>query len=262
MSTDFIKKQQAFHNNPYIHPVNGKKLIFGNKLYVKTVKLYGLPDISHLINQLNADLINEIFIYADNKSLTSFLLVNHHTYQFSSFYKEQMFKQAMERELRHNHFKIGARITDCKHNYIITNLNKHNGTAVRVDLLGNKINDKFYSFTRMHSKENFTWRMSGRDVGTGIILCKYGPSIENINDKMLKYRFDNQEPVIGSYVLVRQKLCKGYYFHHEYVVKDINEKEMVLGYLDDVRSYICKVSCLCNGWSFEDKNMKIIRIVN
>lgn len=263
MNPDFLRKQKFFHENPYVNPINGKRLIFGSKEYLRSVKIYGLPDLSYLLNQISIDILNEIFKYIDNKTLTSFLLVNHYINQFISHYKDNIFEYALERELNYtNNIKIGARMTDRKHNYKLIKIGKNDMNVTRVDLLGHQLNEKVYSVNISYHKSTgkFISYLSGNELNLGIIVCKNGPKIKNINDPMLKYKIiDNAK--VGSSVLMIKKQYK-YFNYYECIVKEINDDTMKLGYLNDVRDCILTAHYINGKWVCDIKNIKIARFYN
>jgi hypothetical protein len=258
MNINFEQKQQAFHNNSYINPLNGKKLIFGSKQYLRAIKIYGLHDLSNLFLQINQDIISEISQYIDNKTLTSFLLINHHTFQFVKYYQPNIFKYALQRELNYakGHFlKVGLRVNNGIDNYKITKITKNDATSIKVDLLGHRIDDYFYSLR----KNERIWKMGKNEIRFGILLCHHGPPIHSIDDPMLKYHNFDTHPQIGSLALIKiEQKYYNIYYHHESIVKEINNGIIKLCFQNNV----FEAAFIKNKWICDNKDIKIIKFYN
>lgn len=258
MNINFEEKQQAFHNNPYINPKNGKKLIFGSKQYLRAIKTYGLPDLSYLFIQINQDIIYEISHYIDDQTLTSFLLINHHAVQFVKYYQPNIFKYALQRELNYakeNFLRVGLRIHNGIDNYKMTKITKNDATAIKVDLLGHRIDDYFYSLR----KNGRIWKMGENEIRFGLLLCHHGPPILSIDDPMLKYNNVDTHPQIGSLALIKiEQKHYHIYHHHESIVKEINNGLIKLCFQNN----IFEASFIKNKWSCNNKDIKIIKFYN
>lgn len=249
---EFSRKQKEFHENP-------SKLLFSSKQYAILIKKYGPPDLSDLLNQINYDIIREILIYLDNKTLTSLLLIIKHTCQLLPLYQDNIFKYALQRELDKTkmNFSIGTRISDGKHNYKITSIKNNNATVVRVDLLGYIVNNKFYCLSARHNKtsKKYVWYMGKSEITNDIVLCKNGPIIKSVDSKYLKYQSD--EAKIGVTALIKYEQYKGLVFHNECVIKEINDNKMIL----DCQNHILIATYIDNKWIC-DKDINIIKFAN
>lgn len=199
------------------------------------------------------------------------LLTNTNLSKFTSNYKDLFLKIALQRELNNasipvtfppspNHkFKLHQRIIapgsikdrphgarnqfNCKIIEIKSKLAKY----VRVDLYGNKIDDKVYVMekVRLSAKgNNWQWVDSNKHpIRLGLLFCDYGPQITSIDSHYLKYKFAldkyGMKPNINVLVLIQygkeydpRFAFQAHATEHEYVICELDARYMRLECLE------------------------------
>lgn len=151
----------------------------------------------------NADIINEILTWCDNKTTVSILCVGKVTSTLAHLYKDNIFKYAITRELKYVYnnttakyikYKIGDRVyTDEGLNYKITYAHDKIYKMNQVDTLGNDL--------------GLESQMVNVDmIKTGILLGENGPKITNVNSIYLKHKIFKIGDIPEINMLVRVKV--------------------------------------------------------
>ena len=229
-----------------------------NKSNVKNILKYlGKLDNYNLLDILPLDIIRLIIGYIDDSSITSLLISTKKISTYSKEYKLNAIRQAVQRELKHVNntykkyysdkildLKIGNRLIYDNRNYLILSGKR----MVNVDLSGNIIGNTLtyniikephpYAKTKM-----FRWGVnsSNDSLKPGLLLFDFGPKINNMNSKYLKYKTvptneSNAKPELNMMVLIRiyengDKL--NFYYIMEYVITAINKDSIQLTYVND-----------------------------
>lgn len=272
MSEEFIRKQQAFHNNPGINPDTGKKLIKDKGPYLKFVELYGLPVIAPIklpgkivlrlsfpFLNLPEDIIQEILKYLRGDTLSNMLVTNKSFHAMKLKFKENIFKNALQRELNRAipkyktyyqrgvmDIEVGDRLTDSYLNYRVIQIKGKSGKLIHVDMLGNKISDAICDINLYNDgKRRYFWFITDPDkqeheARFGILRRDYGMRIKSVDSKYLKYKSspffddnDDREPEINMMVLVK-KYVEDHQFSFvlEYFISTLTDETMTLKYVD------------------------------
>lgn len=208
------------------------------------------------------DIINEILLHLDGKSVASFLSTNKEMAKMADgnvMMKDrrllaQELKKAVHKEKKHYksfilNLVVGDRINDKIHNYKVRYVCKKFAILNIVDMYGNIIDDE-YVYTKIHNfrnvDNNLAWATWHKDDGTIIIiklsygLLKHtcGPEITNVDSRYLTYKTREQHILIPHYVgepsvdmLVT--VAHGWVIY-EYVILSIDDNTMKLRHLDDV----------------------------
>lgn len=288
----FLRKQKQFHNNPGINPDTGKKLIKGKGPYLKFVELYGLPQkeetniVIFPLQSLPGDLIEELLKHLDLATKVSMLLINKMTNNLSERYKDDIIKAALERELNYTKIylkpyfkrgvldiKLGDRINDGQYNYKVITIKARAGKLYRVDMLGNRINDKIYDLVMIKDGKHYFWYIKKEEkedieISVGIIQYPYGPKIKSIDSRYLKYKTvsfeDETIPEINTMVLVKRDTGRMFPDRLEYYISALSTYNFTLkfvkGYFLDQPADTLEVFYLNNQYIVKDFEYKIMKI--
>lgn len=208
------------------------------------------------------DIINEILLYLDSKTISSWLSTNKYmSIQFSS---NTMIKQRkiLGRELRCTEVKkrkyykcnilkfvIGDRITDKIHNYKVIEIYTKYAILNVVDLYGNVIDNEvvytsIHNFKNNKNKNNLAWATWHKYDNTviqikliyGIIKHTCGPTINHVDSKYLNYITKEQhiliphivgQPELNMFITVNYKMNI-----YEYVIVHITTNFITMMYID------------------------------
>jgi hypothetical protein len=288
----FLRKQKQFHNNPGINPETGKKLIKGKGPYLKFVELYGLPQKEEInivifpLQSLPGDLIEEILKHVDLTTKVSILLINKITNSLSGRYKDDIIKAALERELNYTKInlkpyfkraildiKLGDRINDGQYNYKVITIKARAGTLYRVDMLGNRIDDKIYDLVMIKNGKDYFWYIKKGEkehinINVGIIQYSYGPKIKSIDSRYLKYKTvsfeDETIPEINTMVFLMRNTGRIFADRLEYYISALSANSFTLkfveGYFLDQPADTLDVFQFNNQYIVKDFEYKIVKI--
>lgn len=211
------------------------------------------------------EIIVQIIINLDNKSLCSFLSINRKMSIFNGNYKDKIFLYGIERELKYADvrtkkyfkneiydFKVGDRIEadsytmlnpklsctaygnsrkDTK-NYKIIEIKGKNGKMIHVDAPGNILDNKLIDIRIKKGKWITT--IDEETIYPGILLFDNGPHIDNINSKYLIYKLSNNNiPELNIIVQIKvgeDKIANTTYTL-EYAITEISLNYMKLEYI-------------------------------
>jgi hypothetical protein len=233
----------------------------------------------------NHDIINIFITLSTNKTVASILCVNKATSKLSSYYKNNVFKYAIARELkyvyncfdRYLRFKIGDRAyTEEGLNYKITKIDKNECEMIQVDTLGNDLGFDSIKIGKYLSFDSWT-TTHGESVRSGILLYENGPKILDTKSIYLKYKTlkVNTNPELNMLVRVSINNDKNRdgsinfegsrtSLTTDYIITRINENQMVLKDINNIHvkhSHVGDVLVadkINNRWIVANHNHRII----
>lgn len=239
------------------------------------------------------DIINEILLYLDSKTISSWLSTNKYmSTQFSSnlsitkrklLGKELSCTKIKKRKYYKCNilkFSVGDRITDKIHNYKVIEIYTKYAILNIVDLYGNVIDNEVV-FTSIHNFKNknnnlawATWHKYDNTVIQikliyGIIKHTCGPTINHVDSKYLNYITREQHiliphivglPELNMIITVNYKMNI-----YEYVIINITDTFITMMYIDisDINDknkiqMILNASKINDKWIIDNYKYKII----
>lgn len=193
------------------------------------------------MNKIPSELIRYIMSYLDNKSVVSLLLVGKKICELSSQYRENIVKQALQRELYYVReysyctiLKAGDRVIDDHHNFRIISICNQQGLMQQVDVFGNCKMHICPIFAKIVNNEYY-WYYGTSYLYAGIRLYDDGPEINSIEDKYLKYKtvskLKQTQPEVNMIVLLKIQHEPVFYYLKEYLITELSENNMKLRYI-------------------------------
>jgi hypothetical protein len=192
---------------------------------------------------LPKEVITTILYYSDDKTVASLLTTTKKLSKLSDNYIHNIWRQALQRELNNTKYKIklyqhqgildltsGDRVTDNIYNYCVI-LVKDVVKLIHVDILGNKIDKHVYNVKLKLNKQNkYSWIINDKEIRYGLLYFDKGPEIFSVDDHYLKYKIV-PKPEINSMVLVQYRQNYNQINYLEYVIKEMDDHDMVLSYV-------------------------------
>lgn len=268
----YIKKELKSYNGVYQSDPFNIWLIPNTKKksFIKNINILSKVVIKNIDKTLNdndnlsilpGDMIKGIIYYINDVDITSILSVTKKLSTLNKLYRKQINKQALKRELKHVNentrkyysskiydIKVNDRVIIDNKNYKVIEVNKNKGIVEHVDLLGHSIGDKYHiqvtkNLNRRENSNSFYWAYKNKYLNPGILLFDNGPNIYSVDSDYLKYKVvpknENTLPEENMIVLIHiDKTINGIgnIYHEEYVIKKLDNNEMILNYLGENRT--------------------------